>query len=152
MYEVGSQLLHWESHIVLRPGEALSADVTLKRIRDDFQRALKDVPSLTMAYYGFFVTDEGTLCAKGYGPLDLVREPLCNGLPYSSKRQSAMGHVSFARILDPIGPAAYNSLLALRDRSRERFLGEVVLDNIKLVKERRWYMEDHEILTTAFLT
>jgi len=151
VYRVNLPLLHWESHIVRRPGEP-EPPFPLDQVADCFAVAVSDSRSFQIAYRGFFVAPDGTIAFQGYGTTDQLRSHLSEAMPFSSLHQNKTAHISVARILDPIGPDAFHRLLAMRSASdHDDVLGVLPVREVKLVSERRWYMEDYTILRTAEL-
>lgn len=148
VYRVAPACLHWEAHIVKRPDEP---DPVAPR--EDLARAVRRsvgaTPAFTIDFGGFFVSPEGTVCFQGLGEWDLLRRQLREQLPGSSPHQLDTGHVSAARILDPMGSSAFARLVALRDASSSDRYGTLRVDEVKLVLERRWYMEDHTVVAVA---
>lgn len=150
VYRVAPPLLHWESHIIRRPGEP-EPPVPVVDIVHGFQEAVSACAPFTLTYRGFFVSPDGTLAFQGYGPTSELRARLVATLPYSSARQNQTGHISVARILDPVGPSAFAELLAFRRYRESHVYGELQVGAIKLISERRWYMEDYEELSCVSL-
>lgn len=150
VYRVRPHLMHWESHIIRRPDEpepALpAADITKL-----FTEAVSESRAFDIIYQGFFVAPDGTIAFQGYGPTGELRSCLRKGLPFSSSRQNETGHISVARIIDPIGTEAFGKLLDLRRSSDKTVFGVLPVREVKLVKENRWYMEDYEIMGVASL-
>ena len=148
VYRVRPHLMHWESHIIRRPGEpkpALPPDTITKL----FIEAVSESQAFDITYRGFFVAPDGTIAFQGYGPTGELRSRLRRHLPFSSSRQNETGHISVARILDPIGTDAFHRLLELRRSSDKQVLGGLPVREVKLVEEHRWYMEDYEIIGVA---
>ncbi len=148
VYRVAPTLLHWEAHIIRRPEEP-----DIPSSMDDLERAVRlavgGTPAFSIDFAGFFVSPEGTVCFQGLGEWDTLRRRLAEQLPDSSVHQLETGHVSVARILDPIGSSAFPQLVALRDASSGERYGTLAVDEVKLVLERRWYMEDHTVVCAA---
>ena len=145
VYCVAPARLHWEAHIIKRPEEP-APPAPMADLERAVRRAVADTPAFSIDFAGFFVSPEGTVCFQGLGEWDLLRGRLASELPWSSVRQLDTGHVSAARILDPVGSSAFRRLVALRDTSTEERYGTLPVDEVKLVVERRWYMEDHTIV------
>ncbi len=99
-------------------------------------------------YRGLLVTEDGTVIAPGYGAFDRLRARLREAMPFASPRQSNLGHISLGRILDPVGCEAFSALKALVADARDMMHGALPVREIKCVHERRWYMEDREIIAT----
>ncbi len=148
VYRVAPDRLHWEAHVVQRPDEAPPAG-TLEQLAAAVRRAVGETPAFTIDFAGFFVSREGTVCFQGLGEWDALRSRLVEQLPGSSPDQLVTGHVSAARILDPVGAPAFRRLVALRDASAAERYGALRVEEVKLVVERRWYMEDHTVVGTA---
>ena len=105
-------------------------------------------PPFTIAYRGFLVTPDGTVIARGYGDFDGLRARLGQSLPFASRQQSHLGHISLGRILDPIGRERFAALTALVAQSRGEDYGMLPVREVKYVHEHQWYMEDREVVDT----
>lgn len=145
VYRVRSGLLHWESHIIRRPGET-EPPLRVAEIADKLSAAVSEVSSFSIEYRGFFISPDGTIASQGYGPTTELRAALVRELPFSSSRQNETGHISVARILDPVGEDAFRRLLDFRGACDAEAFGELPVRQIKLVSEQRWYMEAYEIV------
>jgi hypothetical protein len=150
VYRVRPELLHWESHIIQRPGEPEPA-MPSDEITERFVRAVSEVRRFEIGYAGFFVAPDGTIAFQGLGPTGDLRASLRRSLPFSSPRQNETGHISVARILDPVGDESFRRLLEMRRASAAECYGVLAVAEVKLVSERRWYMEDHDVICTAAL-
>lgn len=150
VYRVRPQLLHWESHIIRRPGEP-EAPIPLRNVADTFSDVVSAVSAFVIEYRGFFVSPDGTIAFQGFGPTADIRAALLRELPFSSSRQNQTGHISVAKILDPVGKDAFKRLLEFRHSCDTQSFGELPVRQIKLVLERRWYMEDYEIVREVSL-
>ncbi len=150
IYRVRPELLHWESHIIKRPGEPeLTHDMA--EIIELFRNSTVGVAPFDITYRGFFLSSDGTIAFQGFGPTSELRSRLRAALPFSSTRQNKTGHISVARILDPVGVDAYSRLLQRQRDNERRTYGKMRVESLKLVKERRWYMEDYDVITVAAL-
>ncbi|HTP23825.1 MAG TPA: hypothetical protein VMJ65_29760 [Solirubrobacteraceae bacterium] len=150
VYRVRPERLHWESHIIRRPGEP-EPPVPLDEVAVRFAAVATEAAAFSIEYRGFFISPDGTIAFQGYGPTAELRTALVRALPFSSSRQNQTGHISVARILDPVGDAEFRNLLALRATCDTEHFGELPVRQIKLVSERRWYMEEYEIVREALL-
>jgi hypothetical protein len=150
VYRVRPDLLHWESHIIRRPGEP-EPPVPVDEVAESFVTALSGVSAFSIEYRGFFVAPDGTIAFQGYGPTSELRAALVKELPFSSSRQNQTGHISVARILDPVGNDAFRSLLDVRASCDAKTFGELPVRQVKLVSEQRWYMESFEIVRAVCL-
>jgi len=145
VYRVAPACLHWEAHIVKRFDEP-DPPVAIDDLARAVGVAVRETRAFSIDFAGFFVSPEGTVCFQGLGEWDVLRGRLGEQLGCSSAHQLDTGHVSAARILDPIGSSAFSQLVALRDSSQGDHYGTLVVDEVKLVLERRWYMEDHTVV------
>ena len=150
MYRVRPHLLHWESHIIRRPGEP-EPPLPVDEVAEKLSAVVSETSAFSIEYRGFFVSPDGTIALQGYGPTAELRARLVRELPFSSSRQNQTGHISLARILDPVGEDAFRKLLAFRAACETETFGEMPVRRIKLVSERRWYLEDHEIVREVSL-
>ena len=150
VYRVRPQLLHWESHIIRRPGEPappvpvenVSRQVCRRSVRglglcDRIPRVLRcsrrhhRVPGLR--------SNRRRTRGAAKGAVFLL-------VPTESDWPHLGG--TGAR---PVGKDAFQQLLELRDACDTQSFGELPVRQIKLVSERRWYMEDHEIVREVSL-
>lgn len=145
VYRVRPCLMHWESHIIRRPGEA-EPRLPLGEIAKLFAQAVSGSPVFHITYRGFCVAPDGTIAFQGYGETGSLRLRLRESLPFSSPHQYETAHISVARVLDPVGPEAFHRLLDMRRSAEEAVLGVLQVHEVKLVIERRWYMEDYEVI------
>jgi hypothetical protein len=150
VYRVRPHLMHWESHIIRRPGEP-KPQVPLDEIVKLFNKATSESHAFDITYRGFFVASDGTIAFQGYGQTEDLRSRLREALPFSSPRQNETGHISVARILDPLGSETFHRLLDMRRAAEDDVVGVLPVHEVKLVSERRWYMEDYEIVTATQL-
>ncbi|OKH40111.1 hypothetical protein NIES2119_04085 [[Phormidium ambiguum] IAM M-71] len=138
---------HWELFIIKRPDELVDLH-QLDRAATIFRQILSQHPPLTIKYQGFLVTTEGTIIVKGFGNFDHLRQELREKIPFASRQQSQLGHVSLGRILDPIGKENFARLKQLIDNSQTQFFGELKVSEAKYVYETQWYMEEKEVIAT----
>lgn len=150
VYRVRPELLHWESHIIRRPGEP-EPPLPVDEVAEKFSAVVSEMSAFLIEYQGFFISTDGTIAFQGYGPTAELRAALVRELPFSSSRQNETGHISVARILDPVGHDAFRKLLDLRASCDRKSFGELPVRQLKLVSERRWYMESHEIVREVCL-
>jgi hypothetical protein len=148
VYRVAPACLHWEAHIIKRADEPDPA-VPFEDLERAVRLAVGETPAFSIDFGGFFVSPEGTVCFQGLGDWVVLRRRLGERLACSSAHQLDTGHVSVARILDPIGASAFAQLVALRDASSSDRYGTLQVEEVKLVLERRWYMEDHTVVGVA---
>jgi len=148
VYRVEPARLHWEAHIVKRFDEP-DPPVAIDDLAQAVRTAVSETRPFPIEFAGFFVSPEGTVCFQGLGEWNELRRRLDDQLGCSSAHQLDTGHVSVARILDPIGSSAFSQLVALRDASQGDHYGTLVVNEVKLVRERRWYMEDHTVVCAA---
>jgi len=148
VYRVAPACLHWEAHIIKRPDEP-DPSTPMEDLERAVRRAVGETPAFPIEFGGFFVSREGAVCFEGLGRWDLLRRRLGEQLACSSAYQLDTGHVSAARILDPIGPSVFSRLVALREASSSDRYGTLMVEEVKLVLERRWYMEDHTVACVA---
>jgi hypothetical protein len=150
VYRVDSRLMHWEAHIIRRPGEPVPP-FALDEVAEIFDGAVSGSQPFGITYRGFFVSSDGTIAFQGYGETAHLRSRLGAAMPFSSPRQNETGHISGARILDPVGPDAFRRLLELRRSTQNDVLGVLPVHKVKLVLERRWYLEDYTIIKATDL-
>ncbi|MBD2100074.1 hypothetical protein [Leptolyngbya sp. FACHB-261] len=144
-YKVPPANYHWELFIIKRPNEIVAADQLLQ-VAKLLQSGLRQQPSFTLSYQGFLITVDGTVIVSGYGEFDSLRQQLRQQIPFASKRQSELGHISLGRILDPVGQSCFIQLKQLVEESQNQFYGEFKIDQVKYVHERQWYMEAWELV------
>jgi len=138
---------HWELFIIKRPDEQVPGPL-LSEGASALQTVLSDEQPFTIFYQGFLVVSDGTVIARGYGQFDDLRARLRARMPFASRTQSELGHISLGRILDPMGPARFAALGQLVTRSRNEVYGELIVDEVKYVHEHQWYMEDKDVVVT----
>lgn len=149
-YRVEPATYHWETFILQRPDESLTAPQR-RAAMDLAAGALATAPPFTLTYRGWLLTPDGTLIACGHGPIDGLRDSLRRHIPWASPRQSELGHISLGRILDPVGASVFSRLLQRMESQRERDLGAFPVEQVSYVHETRWYMlERRELAVFPF--
>src|SRR5262249_39809322 len=109
------------------------------------------VAAFDIEYRGFLITREGTIVVKGFGDLKQLRQPLRTALPFASKRQPEIGHVSLGRILDPVGEDTFSLLQKLVKDSEGENYGTLHVSEVKYIHETKWYMEEKDLIKVLSL-
>ncbi len=145
-YTVRPENYHWELFIIKRPDE----DVEPTKIQEAsriFAQVLRGWHPFSLTYRGFLLTEDGTLIARGFGAIDALREELRARIPFASQQQTALGHISLARILDPVGEECFEQLKLMVEKEQNTTYGKLQVNQAKYVHESQWYMEDYETIS-----
>jgi len=100
---------------------------------------------------GLQINPDGCIVLRGYDDENFVsniRSYIKNCLTFLPSRQSGWAHIPIGRILQPIGQEKFNSLKIFFESTGLLLSHEENISDLKLVHEKRWYMEDKEILFT----
>ncbi|MFP4296629.1 MAG: hypothetical protein ACLFT0_02085 [Spirulinaceae cyanobacterium] len=146
-YKVWPQNYHWEVFIIQRPPEKV-LQFDLQQTPHQVKTVLADFSPLTIQYRGFLIAPDGTVMVKGYTNCDEIRDRLGQKLPWASRQQSQLAHISLGRILDPVGTEAFSTLKTLVQESEKDEYGRFTVNEVKYVHESQWYMEEQEIIVT----
>jgi hypothetical protein len=151
-FKVPPHLYHWELYIIKRPIEILDVSL-LESVSSSLETLLGSVQEFRLSYRGFLITPDGTIVAKGYteANIDNLRFSFRKAFPFASSKQSNLGHISLARILDPVGGETFEKLKKMIEAFSETEFGELIINEVKYVNETQWYMQKHNIITTVKL-
>jgi hypothetical protein len=106
-------------------------------------------PSFGFSIGGVQVNPDGCVVAKGFdeeGILFRIREQMKGQISFLPPRQSGWAHVPLGRILEPLGTEKFNKLKLLISTMSNSLIATTKIKSIKLVHEKRWYMEEKTIL------
>ena len=104
--------------------------------------------SFRFSIRGIQVNPDGCVVAKGFdegGAIFRIREQLRTEIPFLPVKQSGWAHVPLGRILEPVGGENFKDL---RQLTESIVLPDcsVEIGSMKLVHEKRWYMEEKTVL------
>jgi hypothetical protein len=103
---------------------------------------------------GIQINPDGCVVAKGFdhdAGLFNIRRSIKKRLPCMPKKQSLWAHVPLGRILEPIGTKKFSKLKALINELSDLPITRTQISVMKLIHEKRWYMETRETLSTYCL-
>jgi hypothetical protein len=104
---------------------------------------------------GVQVNSDGCVILRGYDEkmsLLNIRKYMRDNISFLPERQSNWAHIPIGRILEPIGYDSFKNLKSfVQKRSDQLFFVERIND-VKLIQERRWYMEEKEVLKKVDLS
>lgn len=106
-------------------------------------------PSYHFCIRGIQINSDGCVIAKGFdqsNTLFQIREQLKSDLPFIPKKQSGWAHVPLGRILEPLGKQKFARLKKLMEPLLKKDIATTEINDMKLVHETRWYMEEKTIL------
>jgi len=106
-------------------------------------------PSFRFHIGGIQVHADGCVVAKGFDEnsvLFRVREQIKTALPFLPKKQSGWAHVPLGRILEPIDPPNYARLKETMKALAVAPIATTEITALKLIHEKRWYMEERALL------
>ena len=73
-----------------------------------------------------------------------------NKILFTPKKQSNWAHIPIGRILEPVGVSNFNNLKKYINASVDDFNHIEKITSMKLIHEKRWYMEERETLKEVF--
>jgi hypothetical protein len=106
-------------------------------------------PEFQFSIRGIQVNSDGCVIAKGFdesGVLFKIREQLQLDLPFMPKKQSGWAHVPLGRILEPLGTEKFTLLKKTINSMLNQHIAATDINIMRLIHERRWYMEEKTIL------
>ncbi len=98
---------------------------------------------------GVQINPDGCVVAKGFDEdamIFRIREQLKAKIPFLPAKQSSWAHVPLGRILEPVGVEQFSKLAHLISTMKEISVATTQINSMKLIHERRWYMEEKTIL------
>jgi len=104
----------------------------------------------TLNIYGIQINRDGCVVAKGYddsGTICNIRSQLKTSLKFLPEKQSNWAHIPLGRIMEPIGLSKFLKLKKLIEHLDKNLIGSIVLKSAKFVHEKKWYMEDKDIIS-----
>ncbi len=123
--------------------------------REDRMGVIKDVlgrlrqPAFRFSIRGVQVNPDGCVVARGYDEgavLFQVRECAKREISFLPSRQSGWAHVPLGRILEPLGAERFLELSRLMGELSGEAIAVTEVESLKVVHERRWYMEEKSVL------
>lgn len=106
-------------------------------------------PSFRLAVRGVQINPDGCVVAKGFDEdavLFEIRKEIRAKLPSLPVKQSGWAHVPLGRILEPLGAEKFARLGRLVGAMCDAPIAVTEIEEMKLVHETRWYMEEKTIL------
>ena len=106
-------------------------------------------PAYQFTIRGIQINSDGCVIAKGYdesAALFQVREQLKGGLPFMPKKQSGWAHVPLGRILEPLRSDKFAILNQAIKAMSNQYIATTNINIMRLIHERRWYMEEKTVL------
>lgn len=134
-------VLKWPSQILNSQKLFEAKEHLLNQIYDSFIVNIKGVQ----------FNSDGCILLKGYPDnmsLKLFRESLKLKFPEIPKRQSQWCHIPLGRILEPVGTKTFEKLKEIYFLEESFCSFKIPINQFHLVHEKRWYMEDKDILET----
>ena len=112
-----------------------------------------DQTAFPVHFNGFQINRDGCVVARG---IDVTRAIRDSRKPLQDQgiipmRQSNWAHVPLGRILEPFDCKSYLKLLDVIKVSQKHIFHTELIDNIKLVHELQWYMENKRIIAKKTL-
>ena len=89
-------------------------------------------------------------CYDETSSLFKIRNQMKNKIPFTPKKQSSWAHIPVGRILEPVGVSKFNDLKKYIKESMNDFTHVEKINSMKLIHEKRWYMEEKETLKEVF--
>lgn len=107
------------------------------------------LPAFEFVIQGIQINPDGCVVAKGFAQPSVifqVREELKKNISFLPARQSGWAHVPLGRILEPVGTDKFAHLREAMKEISAREIAKTTIDVMRLVHERRWYMEEKTVL------
>lgn len=120
----------------------------------DFLDSYKFYP-IRIQFKGVQLNPDGCFVLKGYditGEFLRLRKELASSIKFLPRKQSSWFHIPIGRVLCPVGTDRFKNLREYIENSEKSVEHHETLDNIKLVDERQWYMEQRNILKEVGVT
>ena len=109
------------------------------------------IDKFNILFSGFQIHRDGCVVIRGFDEdksLQKLRQKLRKKFDFIPHRQSSWCHVPIGRILEPVGSKKFsklkNFLSSILGLKRHKHTEEINL--ISLIYEKRWYMEEREVL------
>lgn len=105
--------------------------------------------SFTLHICGVQINPDGCVVAKGFDEdalITLVRDELRSKILFLPKKQSSWAHVPLGRILEPIGSRKYENLKKHMHALDDMPIASTEITSFAFIHEKRWYMEEREVL------
>lgn len=113
-----------------------------------------DLPAYQFDIRGVQINPDGCVVARGFDhekTLFNIREHMKAELPFLPARQSTWAHIPLGRILQPVGTARFDKLATFIQSLESKAIASTEIDTLRFIRETRWYMEEHETLSTYSL-
>ncbi|WP_322772515.1 hypothetical protein [Synechococcus sp. CBW1107] len=146
VYFVKPQNLGLELLVIKWPNDNLQVD-TLKQMKT-FLAGLSNI-DIQIKIEGFQFHSDGCIVLRGYdsqGDFQKIRQQAITKIPNLPKKQSSWCHIPIGRILSPVHHLEYCKLKDLAQISFDSWHHSFIIQNLKLLDERRWYQEDKILL------
>ena len=115
---------------------------------------LYDFNPFKIEIIGFQIHQDGCIIAKGYDKsmeMMKIRNFFKSNLKFYPSKQSDWSHIPLGRILEPIGKNNYEKLKQFIIENKKKFIASEIITSYKFIHERRWYMEEKEIIKSIQL-
>ena len=126
---------------------------------EDWERiVLDEMENLKLRSYNLFIqglqiNKDGCVILKCYdesSSLFEIRNHMTNNIFFTPKRQSNWAHIPIGRILEPVGDSSFHALRKYVKDSINKLTHIEKIESIKLIHEKRWYMEERKLIKEMF--
>jgi hypothetical protein len=150
-YWVNSQNLGVEYCVFKWPEDQLNLDGL-----PNIKKAIEETRLRTFEFTigGIQINPDGCVVARGFddgAAIFRVRDSLKRKMPSLPTRQSEWAHVPLGRILEPLNSGQFQKLRSFAADMAERKVASTRVVSMKLVHEKRWYMEEKSVLAEYLL-
>lgn len=107
-------------------------------------------PSFRFEIRGVQINPDGCVVARGFDEgavLFEIRREIRAKLSFLPVKQSGWAHVPLGRILEPVGAEKFGRLSRVVQAMGDVTIAATEIDEMKLVHETRWYMEEKTVLS-----
>ena len=118
----------------------------------DFLSAF-DRHAFQVHFNGFQIHRDGCVVARGIDTSGIIRtsRSVLQEKELIPQRQSSWAHVPLGRILEPFSNQSYSKLIEITGASQQEVFHSETIDNIKLIHELQWYMENKTTVSSTDL-
>ena len=105
--------------------------------------------SFFLEIVGIQIHSDGCIIAKGYDKsmeMNKIRNFFRMHVDFFPQKQSQWSHIPLGRILEPIGKRKYELLKNFAKKYQNINITTTLIKDFKFVFEKRWYMEDKNII------
>ncbi|THB73258.1 MAG: hypothetical protein D6B28_04070 [Gammaproteobacteria bacterium] len=111
-------------------------------------------PAFKFSIGGIQINPDGCVVARGYdenSTLFNIRDHIKANIDFLPSKQSGWAHVPLGRILEPVGTDKFAKLAEFISSISDTLITCTTISSMKLIHEKRWYMEEKTVLKEYML-